>query len=137
MVEYQRSAARLSGLSGQDIEELVLKLAKEGRYPSEIGIVLRDQYGVPDVKKATGKSITQILSARGMGPSLPEDLASLIRKAAALHKHLEENKKDQSSRRSLEVVEARIQKLAKYYVKKGKLPKGWRYELEKATLLIR
>ena len=137
MAEYQRSAAKSSGLSGQDIEELVLKLAKEGRYPSEIGMILRDQHGIPDVKQAIGKSIAQILSARGAGPSLPEDLAELIRKAVMLHKHLEKNKKDQSSRRSLGVIEARIQKLAKYYVEKGKLPKGWRYEPERAALLIR
>ena len=137
MAEYQRSAARSSGLSGQDIEELVLKLAKEGRYPSEIGMILRDQHGVPDVRQATGKSIGQILSARGVGPSLPEDLVSLIRKAVMLHRHLEKNKDDQSSRRSLGVVEARIQKLAKYYVENGKLPKGWRYEPERAALLIR
>ena len=137
MVEYQRSAARSSGLSGQDIEELVLKLAKEGRYPSEIGMILRDQHGVPDVRQATGKSIAQILSTRGVGPSLPEDLVGLIRKAVMLHKHLGKNKNDQSSRRSLGVVEARIQKLAKYYVKNGKLPEGWRYEPERAALLIR
>jgi len=54
-----------------------------------------------------------------------------------LHKHLEKNKNDQSSRRSLGVVEARIQKLAKYYIKNGKLPEGWRYEPERAALLIR
>ena len=137
MAEYQRSAARSSGLSGQDIEELVLKLAKEGRYPSEIGMILRDQHGVPDVRQATGKSIAQILSTRGVGPSLPEDLVGLIRKAVMLHKHLEKNKNDQPSRRSLGVVEARIQKLAKYYVKNGKLPEGWRYEPERAALLIR
>ena len=88
MVEYQRSVAKSSGLSGQDIEELVLKLAKEGRYPSEIGMILRDQHGIPDVKQAIGKSIAQILSARGAGPSLPEDLAELIKKAVMLHKHL-------------------------------------------------
>jgi len=137
MAEYQRSAARSSGPSGQDIEELVLKLAKEGRYPSEIGMILRDQHGVPSVKKATGKSIAQILSARGAEPGLPEDLTGLIRKAVMLHKHLEKNKNDQSSRRSLGVVEARIQKLAKYYVKNGKLPEGWRYESERAALVIR
>jgi small subunit ribosomal protein S15 len=137
MAEYQRSAARSSGLSGQDIEELVLKLAKEGRYSSEIGMILRDQHGVPDVRQATGKSIAKILSTRGVGPSLPEDLVGLIKKAVMLHKHLEKNKNDQSSRRSLGVVEARIQKLAKYYIKNGKLPEGWRYEPERAALLIR
>ncbi|HID19182.1 TPA: hypothetical protein EYP27_06555, partial [Candidatus Bathyarchaeota archaeon] len=32
--------------SREELEQ-VLKLAKEGRSPSEIGVILRDRYGVP------------------------------------------------------------------------------------------
>jgi len=125
------------GPSASEVEEFVAKLAKEGHSTSEIGILLRDQHGVPSVKQVTGKSIAQILSAQGVETGLPEDLVNLIKKAVMLHKHIEKNKDDQPSRRSLGVVEARIQKLAKYYVKNGKLPKDWRYESERAALLVR
>ncbi len=137
MAEYQRSTVKSFGPSGAEVEELVVKLAKEGRRPTEIGTILRDQHGVPSVKQATGKSIIQILSAHGSKPSLPEDLAGLITKAVMLHKHMEKNKKDQSSRRALEVVEARIHKLGKYYIRSGILPGDWRYEAERAALLVR
>jgi len=132
-----RRAAPKQGASASEVEELVVKLAKEGHSTSETGILLRDQYGVPSVKQTTGKSIAQILSAQGVEPSLPEDLVNLIKKAVMLHKHLEKNKDDQPSRRSLGIIEARIQKLAKYYVKNGKLPKDWRYAPERAALLVR
>jgi len=137
MAEYQRSTVKSFGPSGEEVEELVVKLAKEGRQPTEIGTILRDQHGVPSVKQVTGKSIIQILSAHGSRPSLPEDLVGLIKKAVMLHKHLEKNKKDQPSRRALGVVEARIHKLGKYYIRSGILPEDWRYEAERAALLVR
>jgi len=137
MAEYQRSTVKSFGPSGEEVEELVVKLAKEGRRPTEIGTILRDQHGVPSVKQATGKSMIQILSAHGSKPGLPENLAGLIKKAVMLHKHLEKNKKDQSSRRALGVFEARIHKLGKYYIRSGILPEDWRYEAERAALLVR
>ena len=48
--------------SNEEIEELVLKLRKEGKSTSVIGVILRDQYGIPDVKTVTGNKITAILS---------------------------------------------------------------------------
>ena len=45
--------------SNEEIEELILKLRKEGNSTSTIGIALRDQYGIPDVKLVTGKENNQ------------------------------------------------------------------------------
>ncbi|MEM1981231.1 MAG: 30S ribosomal protein S15 [Candidatus Hadarchaeales archaeon] len=124
-------------MEGREIEELVVKLAKEGHPPSRIGLILRDLHGIGSVKKATGKSITQILEERGIKFPLPEDLANLIRRALRMQKHLEKNRKDKVTRRSLEITEQRIRKLSRYYVRIGKLPKDWKYEREKAALLVR
>ncbi|TDA31962.1 MAG: 30S ribosomal protein S15 [Hadesarchaea archaeon] len=124
-------------MEGREIEELVVKLAREGHPPSRIGLILRDLHGIGSVKKATGKSITQILEERGIKFPLPEDLANLIRRALRMQKHLEKNRKDKVTRRSLEITEQRIRKLSRYYVRVGKLPKDWKYEREKAALLVR
>ena len=107
---------------------IVLKLAKDDVKPSKIGIVLRDTYAVPNVKAATKKSITQILNDGGMGLQIPEDLSALIQKAQRLTKHLENNSRDTHNRRGLALVEAKIRRLAKYYVRTSKLPKGWKYK---------
>lgn len=135
--QRKRAGARLSELSSREVEELVVKLAKEDTPPSRIGIILRDQHAVPSIKEATGKSAKQILDANDIKPELPEDLTNKIRKAVALHSHLDRNPKDFGSKRALEVVEAEINKLAKYYRQKGILPSGWRYDRERAALLVR
>ena len=41
--------------SGKEIEQLVVKLAKAGNSMSKIGVILRDTYGVPDVKLIPSK----------------------------------------------------------------------------------
>lgn len=132
-----RRGPRLNELSAGEVEELVVKLAKEGTTPSRIGIILRDQHAVPSVRDATGKSVKQILDAHEIKPELPEDLANKIRKAVALYSHLDRNPRDFGSKRALEVVEAEINKLAEYYRSEGVLPPNWRYDRERAALLVR
>ena len=39
----------------KEVEDLVLKLREDGLQPAQIGLKLRDQYGIPDVKTVTGK----------------------------------------------------------------------------------
>ncbi|HML04230.1 MAG TPA: 30S ribosomal protein S15 [Methanobacterium sp.] len=123
--------------SNEEIEELILKLRKEGNSTSMIGIVLRDQYGIPDVKVVTGKKITKILEDHGQELEYPEDLMNLIRKAVNIRDHLNENPKDLHTRRGLRIIESRIRRLVKYYVKEGVLPEGWRYDPRSAALLVK
>jgi small subunit ribosomal protein S15 len=37
----------------------------------------------------------------------------------------------------LQLMESRIRRLVKYYVREGVLPQGWRYEPKKAALLVK
>ena len=71
--------------TAEEVEALIMKLAKEGHPPSKIGIILRDQHGIPLAKPITEKSVTQILKERKMFSSLPEDLENLLRKACLLY----------------------------------------------------
>lgn len=121
--------------SAKEIESLVLKLAKAGKTTSVIGSELRDAYGVPDVKTLTKKKINEILKENKLESKLPEDLKNLIRKEIAIFKHREKNKQDQTSKRGLQLTEAKINRLVKYYKKKGVLEKTWKYTREKAELL--
>ncbi|MCW3994232.1 MAG: 30S ribosomal protein S15, partial [Candidatus Bathyarchaeota archaeon] len=73
----------------EEVEAMVVKLAKEGHLPSKIGIILRDQHGIPLVKPIVGRTVTQILRDAGLAPSIPEDFGELLKKAARLHVHLE------------------------------------------------
>ena len=123
--------------SNEEIEEMILKFNREGKSTSEIGIILRDQYGIPKVKDVTGERITEILKRNNQAGDYPEDLLNLIRRAVNIRDHLDENPKDLHSKRGLTIIEARIRKLASYYVKEGELPEGWRYDPQEAALLVK
>jgi len=125
-----------SSLNPREIEAHIIELAKEGKSTSEIGMILRDQYAVPDVKLATGKKITKILEKNQIKQEIPEDLRNLIYTALQLKKHLETNKKDLSNKRSLQLTESKIRRLTKYYHSKKVLPEGWKYSPEQAKLMF-
>ncbi|HID60947.1 MAG TPA: 30S ribosomal protein S15 [Hadesarchaea archaeon] len=129
--------SHLSVLPATKVKDLVVNLGKEGVPLSKIGLVLRDQYAVPNVKEIVGKSVKQILDAHGIRSEVPEDLSKVILKAVKLHNHLVRNPTDFRVKRSLEMAEARINKLAKYYKQKGVLPAYWRYDRGRAALLTR
>jgi small subunit ribosomal protein S15 len=116
------------------VEAFIIKLAKEGHSLSSIGTILRDQYAIPLVKPIVGKSISDILDASGLAPSMPEDMANLIKKAQSLAVHMEKNKKDLHNKRSMQIIEARIHKLSRYYKREGVLPKNWKYEAKIASV---
>ncbi|MFQ6050572.1 MAG: 30S ribosomal protein S15 [Candidatus Hydrothermarchaeota archaeon] len=122
--------------SAEEVEELIVKYAKEGYSQSEIGTILRDQYGIPQAKLLTGKKIQKILQEYDLAPKIPEDLGNLIRRAIRVRKHLLEHKKDLHSRRGLELLESKIRRLANYYRRKGVLPEDWKYTPEMAELLL-
>jgi small subunit ribosomal protein S15 len=123
--------------SNEEIEEMILKFNREGKSTSEIGIILRDQYGIPKVKDVTGERITEILKRNNQANEYPEDLMNLIKRAVNIRDHLNENPKDLHSKRGLTIIESRIRKLSSYYVDEGELPKGWRYDPEEAALLVK
>jgi small subunit ribosomal protein S15 len=113
--------------SKEQIASLVVKLSKDGLSPSEIGLKLRDEHGIPLVKPIAGKSLTELLAANNIKPEMPEDLDKLVKKAVGLQKHLKTHNSDHRNVRSLELVEAKIHRLSKYYKSVGKLPKSWKY----------
>ena len=111
----------------EEVEAFVVRLAKDGNNPSTIGLILRDQYGIPLVKPVTGKSITQIITEANIKPSIPEDLNNLIQKAERLRKHLDRNRSDVHNRRSYDLVRSRIRRLARYYKNKKIIATDWEY----------
>lgn len=133
---YRKEAPEWSNTDVAAIEKVIVDLSKEGVSTARIGLVLRDRYGVPDVKLATGKRIGQIVKEKGLEGEIPEDLKNLIVKALGLRKHLSENKKDVHNKRQMQLAESKIRRLVRYYVSSGKLPKGWVYKPETAEILL-
>ncbi|MFH0868920.1 MAG: 30S ribosomal protein S15 [archaeon] len=115
---------------GEEISALIVKLAKQGTSSSQIGLILRDSYGVPDVEKISGKKVCKIIAEKGLTPEIPEDLNNLIKKAIIIRKHMLLHKKDMHSKRGLQLTTAKINRLVKYYKNSKKLPENWKINLE-------
>ena len=123
-------------LKESEIEEIVVKLGKEGVPTPEIGRRLRDHYSVPSVKLCTGKKITKILQENNVKFKLPEDLSNLLRKVYNLDSHIKSNPKDLHNQRALKLLEEKIRRLVKYYKNKDLLPSDFKYSISSVKLLL-
>ncbi|NIM26484.1 MAG: 30S ribosomal protein S15 [Nitrososphaeria archaeon] len=121
-------------LGSKEVEDLVIKYAKDGLTPSQIGIKLRDQHSIPLIKPITKKSVGEILKENELESEMPEDLENIVKKAVGLQKHLKANKGDRRNVRSLELIEAKVHRLSVYYKKIGRIPQTWKYKSVVAQL---
>ena len=121
-------------MESKEIEELIVKYAKEGMTSSQIGIKLRDQHAIPLVKPILNKTISVVLKENDLVPEIPEDLNNIVLRAVNLQKHLKENKSDSRNVRSLELIEAKVHRLSTHYKNKGIIPKKWKYKSVVAQL---
>jgi len=62
---YKRKAPKWVTLSPSAVSDIIVKLAKKGLSPSQIGVLLRDQHGIPQVRFITGKKILRVLKKNG------------------------------------------------------------------------
>ena len=122
--------------SPKEVELLIGKYAKEGKSPSQIGLALRDEYGIPDVKLVASKTVTQILADKKLLAEIPEDLMALITKVVLIKKHMDVNKHDTTAKRGLQLTESKINRLVKYYKASGRLAKDWSYDPDRIKLYV-
>ncbi len=122
--------------SPEEVAQIALKLNKQGLTPSQVGLALRDTYGIPSVRLITGKPLVKILEDAGSKLDYPEDLMALMKRAVRIRKHLVTYKTDKHSGRGLSNTEMKILRLVKYYKKTGKIPKEWKYNPAKAALIV-
>lgn len=120
-----------------EVEELIVKMGKEAKGPTEIGMILRDNYGIASVQAVCNKPISRILLENGIKREYPEDMINLIRRAVNMREHLKTNRTDRHNRTKLIHVESKIGRLVKYYTKTGRLPADWKYDPETAALLVK
>ncbi|XP_006657872.1 40S ribosomal protein S13-2-like [Oryza brachyantha] len=136
VLPYRRAAPSWVKTSASEVEEMIVRAAKKGQLPSQIGAVLRDAHAVPLARGVTGGKILRVLKSRGLAPEVPEDLYSLIKKAVAMRRHLERNRKDRDTKFRLILVESRVHRLARYYRLNKKIPASWKYDSTTASTLV-
>lgn len=124
-------------ISKDELTQLIVSFSRKGLMPSQIGMKLRDEYGVPNVKAILHKSILDTLNENGVAPKIPEDLLSLIKTAVNMRDHIKKNGRDTHNKVKLTHVESKIYRLSDYYREKGTLPKTWKYVAKEAALLVK
>jgi len=124
------------GYKPKEVEQIIVKLAKQEKGASEIGMILRDTYGIPCVKVLLSKRITDVMKEKNVSRKLPEDLIALITRHIQIMKHLEENHDDMVAKRGMQLTESRIHRLVKYYKTKKVLASEWTYNKQNAKLYL-
>jgi len=121
---------------GKEVEKLIIKHAKSGSAPSEIGVILRDTYGINSVKALTEKTITQVLEENNLTKELPEDMLSLIKKLIDINQHMDKNKQDKTALRGQQLTQSKIRRLIKYYKNTKRLPADWKFDQERLKMYV-
>jgi small subunit ribosomal protein S15 len=117
-----------------EVQALIINLAREGKSQSQIGNILRDVHGIPLVKPIVGHGIRKVLEEAGLASAIPQDLYDLMVRATRLRRHLERNPKDYGNKRGMQLTESMIYRVTKHYQKKGRLPRDWNYRREIVTI---
>ena len=131
------SAPEWSNTDSAAVTELIVELGKAGHSSASIGTILRDQHAVPDVRSVLGKRISAVLAENDIGGTYPEDMMNLMRKAVGIIEHIGSgNHKDIHNKRALELTEAKIRRLAKYYIREGRLSADWKYKRDQLRLMV-
>ncbi|CAF9909030.1 MAG: ribosomal 40S subunit protein S13 [Alectoria fallacina] len=164
-IPYNRTPPAWLKVTPEQVVDQICKLAKKGATPSQIGVVLRDSHGAVaiyplqlcsvlthKVRGRPGEICNRDSYMTGLAPEIPEDLYMLIKKAVAVRKHLERNRKDKDSKFRLILIESRIHRLSRCklpaplfeyladenvdYKSVGVLPPTWRYESATASTMV-
>lgn len=114
-------------LDEEEIIEKIIELRKAGVPPSQIGMRLRDKWGIPSTRDVLDKKITEILRQNDLEPEIPEDLRSLLDKGRKVRRHLWDHPSDKQNRRNFQLLQSKIKRLVKYYKDSGKLEEDWDY----------
>ncbi len=122
--------------TSEEVVEQAVQLAKGGVPTALVGLQLRDQHGIPSARAVTGKRLSVLLKEQGISPEIPDDLQALLKRVVHLQQHLEGHPKDLANRRGLNLMEARIRRLARYYRQRQRIPETWRYSAAGAALQV-
>ena len=124
-------------ISKNEIETQISEYMKKGISPRLIGQNLKDIHKVPYVKQVFGKRLTVVMNEQGYSPEFPQDLLDLMKRAVNVRKHLVVNKQDVHNKVRLNRIESKIWRLTKYYKKEGVVSQDWKYDPEKAALIVK
>lgn len=97
-------------LKPEEIEKLIIDLAEKGTPPEKIGLILRDQHGIPKAK-LLGKKIGQILRENNI--KIDSERKNIENKIERLKTHFARHKHDYIAQRRMVQKASRVKKMEK------------------------
>ena len=94
-----------------ELKKVILELS-EKYAPSQIGIILRDQYGIPTTK-IFGKKLKAYMEELRIERN--EDLENAEKKVTRMKEHLKNNITDRSAKHKLQHAQSRLNIVKKYF----------------------
>ena len=95
-----------------ELQKIVVELAKQGNSPAQIGLILRDKYGIPKAK-LLGKRISKILKEADIKYITEKDI--IEKNVEKLKEHMKKNKYDTGASRSITKKLWRIRQLTQQH----------------------
>ena len=94
-----------------ELKDIIAELAKKNS-PSKIGIILRDQYGIPTTK-IFGKKLKDYL--KELGIEINENLENAKKKVDRMKEYLKNNITDKKAKHRLQKAQSRLNITKKYF----------------------
>jgi len=94
-----------------ELKKTIAELAEKNP-PSKIGIILRDQYGIPTTK-VFGKKLKEYLKELKIERN--EDLENAEKKVERIKEHLKKNITDRKTKHKLQKAQTRLNIIRKYF----------------------
>ena len=94
----------------EEVEKIIVELGHKNTPPEKIGLILRDEYGIPKAKMF-GKKISQTLKKHKI--EINSEHNNISKKIDNLSKHFEKHSHDYTAQRSIVKYRARLNKLKK------------------------
>ena len=98
-------------LKEPELKKIIAELAQK-HTPSQIGLILRDQYGIPTTK-IFGKKLKAYLKELKIESN--EDLKNAEKKVTNLKEHLKANITDRKAKHKLQKAQSRLNITRKYF----------------------
>ena len=99
-----------------ELKKIIAELAKKYQ-PAQVGLILRDQYGIPTTR-LYGKKLSHYLKEAGLETNA--DLTNAEKKFEKIKEHLTKNRGDKKAKHKLQKAQSRVNILRRYFKRKIK-----------------
>jgi small subunit ribosomal protein S15 len=101
-------------MTEEELKKVIAELSEKYQ-PAQIGLILRDQYGIPTTK-VFGKKLSEYLNELGVDYNV--EPKNIKRKIEKMQKHLEKNITDKKAKHKLQKSASKLNAMNKYFGKK-------------------